>query len=118
MPYQAKVKKSNNIVVSVESATQEWADEWNKNNPNDECFYIRCWFDAFERLNPLGYRGIYPSIGYTYYEERDVFIPPKPFNKWVLNEETCVWEAPIPYPSDENQYVWNDNKSEWELIVP
>ena len=64
------------------------------------------------------YRKNYAGIGYKYDQERDAFIPPKPFNKWVLNEETCIWEAPIPYPSDENEYVWNDNKSEWELIVP
>ena len=64
------------------------------------------------------YRKNYAGIGYKYDQERDAFIPPKPFNKWVLNEETCIWESPVPYPSDENQYVWNDNKSEWELIVP
>ena len=64
------------------------------------------------------YRKNYAGIGYKYDQERDAFIPPKPFNKWVLNEETCQWESPVPYPDDENQYVWNDNKSEWELIVP
>ena len=64
------------------------------------------------------YRKNYAGTGYKYDEERDAFIPPKPFNKWVLNEETCIWEAPIPYPVDENEYTWNDNKSEWELIVP
>jgi len=64
------------------------------------------------------YRKNYAGIGYKYDQERDAFIPPKPFNKWVLNEETCIWESPVPYPDDENEYVWNDNKSEWELIVP
>ena len=64
------------------------------------------------------YRKNYAGIGYKYDQERDAFIPPKPFNKWVLNEETCQWESPVPYPDDENEYVWNDNKSEWELIVP
>jgi hypothetical protein len=64
------------------------------------------------------YRKNYAGIGYKYDQERDAFIPPKPFNKWVLNEDTCRWESPVPYPDDENQYVWNDNKSEWELIVP
>jgi hypothetical protein len=64
------------------------------------------------------YRKNYAGIGYKYDQERDAFIPPKPFNKWVLNEESCIWESPVPYPDDENQYVWNDNKSEWELIVP
>jgi len=64
------------------------------------------------------YRKNFAGIGYKYDQERDAFIPPKPFNKWVLNEETCIWESPVPYPDDENEYVWNDNKSEWELIVP
>jgi hypothetical protein len=64
------------------------------------------------------YRKNYAGIGYKYDEELDAFIPPKPFNKWVLNEDTCIWESPVPYPSDDKRYVWNDNKSEWELIVP
>ena len=59
----------------------------------------------------------YACIGYAYDEERDAFIPPKPFNKWVLNENTCQWEAPIPYPEDGKVYVWNDNKGEWEEVV-
>jgi hypothetical protein len=114
MPYQAKVRKIDNIVVSVESATQEWADEWNINNPDNECFYIRTWFDAKDRQNPLDFRGNFAGIGYTYDPERDAFIAPKLFNKWILNEETCQWEAPIPYPTDGLIYVWNDNRTEWE----
>ena len=61
------------------------------------------------------YRKNYAGIGFNYDEERDAFIAPKPFNKWILNEETCQWEAPIPYPTDGLLYVWNDNKGEWEL---
>jgi hypothetical protein len=59
----------------------------------------------------------YAGIGYTYDEERDAFIPPKPYNKWILNKDTCQWEAPIPYPKDDKFYVWNDNKGEWEEVV-
>lgn len=62
------------------------------------------------------YRKNYAGIGFTYDEQRDAFIAPKPFNKWILNEETCQWEAPIPYPTDGLLYVWNDNKGEWEII--
>jgi hypothetical protein len=62
------------------------------------------------------YRKNYAGLGYTYDEERDAFIAPKPFTKWVLNEETCQWEAPVPYPTDGFTYVWNDNKGEWELV--
>jgi hypothetical protein len=60
------------------------------------------------------YRKNYAGVGYTYDLERDAFIAPKPFSKWVLNEETCQWEAPIPYPIDGLIYVWNDNRTEWE----
>ncbi len=56
----------------------------------------------------------YAGIGYTYDEGRNAFIPPKPFNKWILNEDTCQWEAPVAYPDDDKFYIWNDNKGEWE----
>ena len=55
------------------------------------------------------------SIGYIYDETRDAFIPPKPFNSWVLNEDTCLWEAPIQYPSDGNLYQWNEQNNSWIL---
>lgn len=61
----------------------------------------------------------YAGIGYTYDESLDAFIAPKPFSKWVLNEDTCQWEAPTPMPegSENERYVWNDNKGEWEVVV-
>lgn len=59
----------------------------------------------------------YAGIGYTFDEGRDAFIPPKPYSKWVLNEDTCQWEAPVAYPSDDKQYVWNDNQGNWEELV-
>jgi hypothetical protein len=59
----------------------------------------------------------YAGIGYKYDEELDAFIAPQPFSKWILNEETAQWEAPVPYPEDEKIYTWNDNKGEWEETV-
>ena len=56
----------------------------------------------------------YAGIGYTYDEERDAFIAPKTFTKWILNEENCRWEAPVPHPTDDKHYLWNDNRGEWE----
>ena len=56
------------------------------------------------------------GIGYTYDENRDAFIPPKPFNSWILNESTCNWESPIPYPQDNNKYNWNEQNQSWDLI--
>jgi hypothetical protein len=56
------------------------------------------------------------GIGYTYDEDRDAFIPKKPFNSWLLNESTCLWESPIPYPQDNNRYDWNEQNQSWDLI--
>jgi hypothetical protein len=56
------------------------------------------------------------GIGYTYDEDRDAFIPKKPFNSWILNENTCLWESPIPYPQDNNKYNWNEQNQSWDLI--
>jgi len=57
----------------------------------------------------------YAGIGFTYDEDRDSFIPPKPFNSWILNEESCQWEAPIDLPDNENKYNWNETTQQWEL---
>ena len=56
------------------------------------------------------------GIGYTYDETRDAFIAPKPFNSWILNETTCLWESPIPMPQDNNKYKWNELTLSWDLI--
>ena len=58
----------------------------------------------------------YAGIGYTYDQTRDAFIPPKPFNSWTLNEDTCRWEAPVAYPNDGQNYKWNENNQSWDLI--
>jgi len=58
----------------------------------------------------------YAGIGYTYDEDRDAFIPPKPYQSWILNEDTCLWESPIPYPQDNNRYNWNEQNQSWDLI--
>ena len=63
------------------------------------------------------YRGNYAGIGYTFDPENDVFYAPKPYSKWVLNESSWTWEAPEEYPDDGKEYIWNDNKGEWEEIV-
>jgi hypothetical protein len=59
----------------------------------------------------------YAGIGYTYDEDRDAFIPPKPFESWVLNEDTYNWECPIPYPNDEKMYKWNESITNWEEVT-
>jgi hypothetical protein len=65
----------------------------------------------------------YASIGYTYDEDRDAFIPKKPFASWILNEETCQWEAPIARPEltqeqidNKNYYIWNESTTTWDIV--
>jgi len=69
-------------------------------------------------LGGTPYRKNYAGIGYTYDENRDAFIPPKPegLDSWILNENSCVWEAPIPYPSDGKNYLWNEENQQWDLV--
>jgi hypothetical protein len=55
----------------------------------------------------------YAGIGFTYDEERDAFIPPQPFESWVLNEDTCLWDAPVPYPTDGEIYTWDEEAGDW-----
>ena len=62
------------------------------------------------------FRKNFAGIGYTYDADRDAFIPPKPFASWVLDEDSCLWEAPIPRPDDGNQYVWNEETQAWDQI--
>jgi hypothetical protein len=65
------------------------------------------------------FRKNYAGIGYTYDQTRDAFIPPKPFNSWILNEDTCNWESPVAMPTtelEENQYYyWNESIINWDI---
>jgi hypothetical protein len=58
----------------------------------------------------------YAGIGMTYDEDRDAFIPRKPFPSWILNETTCRWEAPVAYPNDGQTYIWNETIKTWDLL--
>ena len=55
----------------------------------------------------------FAGIGYKFDRQRDAFIPPQPFPSWTLNEETCVWEAPSPYPSNDKIYIWDEQSLSW-----
>tara|TARA_R110002051_G_scaffold142642_4_gene215784 strand:+ start:270 stop:617 length:348 start_codon:yes stop_codon:yes gene_type:complete len=58
----------------------------------------------------------YAGVGYSYDEARDAFIPPKPYTSWILNEDSCQWEAPIAYPEDDNNYTWDEESQEWDFV--
>ena len=67
------------------------------------------------KLGGTPFRKNYAGVGYTYDEVRDAFIAPKPFKSWLLNEETCLWEAPVALPDTENRYNWNETTKQWDL---
>ena len=71
-----------------------------------------------EITEEAGFRKNYAGIGYRYDALRDAFIPPKPiYNSWVLNEDTCLWDAPIAYPTDGKTYAWNEDTTSWDEVV-
>jgi hypothetical protein len=59
------------------------------------------------------FRKNFAGLDFTYDTSRDAFIPPKPFDSWVLNEDNCRWEAPVPLPEDGGQYSWNEQNQQW-----
>ena len=67
-------------------------------------------------LGGTPFRKNYAGIGDTYDSQRDAFIPPKPFNSWILNENTCLWKAPVAYPTDGQRYSWNEETQNWTLL--
>ena len=69
-------------------------------------------------LGGTPFRKNHAGIGYTYDDDKDAFIPPKPYASWILNETTCQWEAPVALPSDagpEKGYIWNEETKQWDL---
>lgn len=103
---------ANNIVTEVITGKNEWEDgiDWEK-------FYGEFRGQKCIRTSYNGnIRNKYAGIGDIYDEERDIFVSPKPFNSWILNEETYSWEAPVPIPDTENIYKWNENELKWDLV--
>ena len=74
---------------------------------------------GIHKLGGTPFRKNFAGIGYTYDETRDAFIPPKPYNSWILNEDTCNWNAPVALPIEELEeneyYFWNESIINWEI---
>ena len=108
------------IVVSNDIATTEQAgvdfinklyntrDVWKQTSYNT--------IGGIHSSNGIPFRKNFAGIGYHYNEDKDAFIAPKPFNSWILNEDTCVWEAPVDMPHDNNMYYWNESTLTWDLV--
>jgi len=59
----------------------------------------------------------YAGIGFTYDQTRDAFIPPQPYASWTLNEDSCLWEAPVAYPDDGKRYTWDEDTTAWVEVI-
>ena len=73
-------------------------------------------WDIWKQSFKDGTRKNAASIDYTYDEDRDAFIPPKPYASWILNEDTCLWEAPSAMPDDGERYEWNESTTTWDIV--
>ena len=126
MAHFAKVE--NNIVVNVIVAEQDFIDTLSDSNQYvktsynmkggvyyDPSTYTPVEDQSVIQGDPARMRKNYAGIGYTYDLQRDAFIPPQPYPSWTLNEETCLWDSPVPYPTDGQSYTWNEEIQTWEL---
>jgi hypothetical protein len=111
---------ANNIVTEVITGKSEGEDgvdweQWYGEFRGQVC--KRTSYNTFGGQHPEGkpFRKNYAGIGYTYDAQRNAFIPPQPFASWVLNEDTCLWDAPVPMPTDE-QYYWDEATTNWVVI--
>ena len=114
MTHFAKVK--DGIVTKVIVAEQEYIDNVVETEAGT---WVQTSYNTHGGVHSLGgtpLRKIYAGIVYTYDADNDSFIPPKPFNSWILNETTCLWEAPVAYPDDDNRYTWNETNQTWDLV--
>ena len=103
--YWAKVNKG--IVQKVIVAEPEFFDTYVDDSPGQ---WIETKMDGSIRKN-------YAGIGFSYDSTRDAFIPQKLYASWILNEETCLWEAPVAYPEDGNDYDWNETDQQWDEVT-
>jgi len=109
MSHFARVN-AQGIVEQVIVAEQNFIDTL-----SDKTSWVQTSYNTRGGQHPEGrpLRKNYAGIGYSYDSVRDAFIPPKPYASWVLNENTCLWDAPTPCPTDGKIYNWDENTQQW-----
>jgi len=111
MAHFAKVV--NGLVTQVIVAEPEFFQTFVDSSPGE---WIQTSYNTYGGVHKLGgtpLRKNYAGIGFTYDHSKDAFISPKPFASWLLNDNTCLWEAPVAMPDDGKIYVWNEEKINW-----
>jgi hypothetical protein len=113
MSHFAKLDE-NNVVIFVTVGRDE--DDENELTTRTGNVYKRTSYNTSGNQHQLGgtpFRKNYAGIGYTYDAQRDAFIPPQPFPSWVLDEETCLWQAPVAKPTGDAMWSWDENTLSW-----
>lgn len=112
----------NNIVTEVIVGKDEGEDgidweKWYGDFRGQKCVRTSYNTHANKHLDGgIPFRGNYAGIGYTYNVQLDAFIPPKPYQSFILDEDTYQWIPPIPRPQDDNYYFWNEENQSWEIF--
>jgi hypothetical protein len=116
MAHFAKLDE-NNIVLEVNVVNNEDIIRNGLEIEDAGIEFLINWSGGYTRWKQTSYNGKirknYAAIGYKYDEQRDAFIAPKPFESWTLNENTCRWEPPVPYPTDGKYYFWDEQNQVW-----
>ena len=110
------VEKVSNDIATSEQAGIDFLNNLYKTND----IWKQTSYNTHGGKHKLGgtpFRKNYGGIGCTYDQTKDAFIPPKPFDSWTLNETTCIWEAPVAYPSDGKDYEWDESSTSWKEIT-
>ena len=121
MAYFAEIDNTNTVtrVLAVPDAEQERGQDFLAIDLGLGGTWVQTSYNTRGGEHTLGgtpLRKNYAGIGYTYDSGRDAFIPPKPFDSWLLNEDTCLWDAPTPYPSDGGMYRWDEDTLAWVTV--
>jgi hypothetical protein len=114
MSHFAKIE--NGIVTQVIVIEQDVLNTGLWGDPKD---WIQTSYNTRAGQHPEGrpLRGNYAGIGFTYDKTNDVFYPPQPFPSWTISAPTWAWTAPVPYPTDDKLYAWNEETKTWDEIV-
>jgi len=114
MSYFAKVNDDNIVEQVVVAESVEWCET------NIGGTWLQTSYNTSGGVHNAGgtpFRKNHAGIGYSYDEGRDAFLPPNPYNSWLLNENTCLWEAPTSMPTDDKRYAWDESTLSWVEVV-
>jgi hypothetical protein len=118
MAHFAKIDENNMVTQVIVVHNNELLDNGVENESKGIAFCQSLFGGNWKQTSYNGtMRKNFAGIGYTYDQTRDAFIPPKPYNSWLLDEATCIWSAPVAHPSDGKIYIWDEAVTNWVEVI-